>query len=395
MLKFQRNKLVSIFQDKPDELRVHGLLDDHIFGLEIDIAIKLNDLSIASIQGKWNREETPECSRALPFLEAAMGFKINNETLAQQINKVVSRKACPHFANLLLECCLAARDAIHVIQWRAAQSDQTDLSFKDHLAGAGTAEKEQQPVVAEDPTPDKGDKRISISESTRKLEKKDSGDFYVDLHTHSFPASQCSTADVHDLIREAQRIGLDAICLTDHNHVWQSDDIEDLRQKHGFHVFRGNEITTDQGDMLVFGMHRDVNGIINQVELKQMVDDAGGFMIAAHPFRGFLVFNTSQIGMTVEKAMQRPAFQQVHALETLNGKVTKQENKFAAKVAAGMKLPATGGSDAHAVSDVGKYVTCFHQSIETEPALVAALQKRDFKPFQYRQRMTQGEQNAG
>ena len=93
--------------------------------------------------------------------------------------------------------------------------------------------------------------------------------------------------------------------------------------------------------------------------------------------------------------MQRPAYQHVDALEVLNGKVTKQENSFAAKVAAGMGLPATGGSDAHALGDVGKYVTCFQRKIENEQELVAALKKGDFKPFQYRQLMTQGEQNVG
>ena len=98
MLKFQRNKLVSIFQDNPDELRIHGLLDDHIFGLEIDVMVRIDDSTIHFIDGKWNREETPECSRAVPFLQAAMGFKTDSKNLPQQINKVVSRQSCPHFA---------------------------------------------------------------------------------------------------------------------------------------------------------------------------------------------------------------------------------------------------------------------------------------------------------
>jgi len=393
MLKFQRNKLVTVYQDKPGVVHVHGVLADDIFDLEIDFAVQIDEMSIVSIQGKWNREETPECSRALPFLEAANGFNIASDTLAQQINKVVSRKACPHFANLLLECCLAAKEAIGVVQFTVAQKEQQDLTFADYRANAEAVEKIKPPIVTAGGSPQK--EHVALSEPQRKPMRKSSRDFYIDLHTHSFPASQCSSAGVDELIVEAKRIGLDAICLTDHNIVWSPADVADLIQKHGFPVFRGNEITTDQGDMLVFGMQEDVKGIINLGDLKKMVDSAGGFMIAAHPFRGFLVFNTSQIGMTVEKAMQRPAFQQVHALEVLNGKVTKQENRFAEKVATGLGLPTTGGSDAHAVGDVGKYVTCFQRKIENDQELVAALQTGDFTPFRYRQHIMRGEQRVG
>ena len=392
MLKFQRNKLVSVYQDNPKEVRVHGLLEDDIWGLEIDLTVCMDDLTIATIQGKWNREETPECSRALPLMKVAKGFKIDSETLGQQINKVVSRQACPHFANLLLECCQAAKEAVGVIQFTAAQKNQNDLTFADYLADGEGEKKKQQPANSQEA---EQKERISISESPGKSEKKESGDFYIDLHMHSYPASQCSTVNIDELIIEAKKIHLDAICLTDHNHVWPLNEIEELKQKHGFQVLRGNEITTDQGDMLVFGMYQDIKGIINLSALRKMVEAAGGFMIAAHPFRGFLVFNTSQIGMTVEKAIQRPVYQQVDAMEVLNGKVTRQENDFAAQVASGMKLSATGGSDTHAIGDVGRYVTCFQQKIESEQDLVTALKKGNYKPFMYRKFRQQGEQDAG
>ena len=381
MLKFQRNKLVSIFQDNPDELRIHGLLDDHIFGLEIDMMVRMDDLSIHFIDGKWNREETPECSRAIPFLQEAKGFRIDNKDLPQQINKVVSRTSCPHFANLLLECCTAALEAIQVIQWNLARSEQPELTFEAYVTGAETETAEKQPAES----------KMMIAGGNEALPKrierqpqKIAGGYVIDLHVHSFPASQCSSVSVDDLIQEAKRIQLDAICLTDHNHVWDPKAIEDLSQKHAFHVFGGNEVTTDQGDMLVFGMHTDVKGIIKLRDLSKMVADVDGFLIAAHPFRGFLVFNASQIGLTVEKAMQRSAYKQVHALEIMNGKVTGEENRFAGKVAAGLGLPATGGSDAHEISGVGKYATRFEHPIGNERELVQALKGGAYEPCVFR-----------
>ncbi len=381
MLKFQRNKLVSIFQDNPDELRIHGLLDDHIFGLEIDVMVRIDDSTIHFIDGKWNREETPECSRAVPFLQAAMGFKTDSKNLPQQINKVVSRQSCPHFANLLLECCTAAQEAIQIKRWEAARSGQPELTFEAYVTGAEIEAAEKQPT--ESKIKIESSKEASPKEAERQPKKITDG-FAIDLHTHSFPASQCSSINVDDLIQEAKRIQLDAICLTDHNHVWDPKVIEDLKQKHGFPVFGANEITTDQGDMLVFGMHTHVKGIIKLTELRKMVDDADGFLIAAHPFRGFLVFNASQIGLTVEKAMQRSAFKQVHALEIMNGKVTAKENQFAGEVAVGLGLPATGGSDAHEISGVGKYATRFKYPIGNEKKLVQALKGGEYTPCAFR-----------
>jgi len=292
MLKFQRNKLVSIYQDNLDELRIHGLLDDHIFGLEIDMMVGADDLTIHFIDGKWNREETPECSRAVPFLQEAVGFRIDSQDISQQINKVISRQSCPHFANLLLECCTAALEAVHVMRWQAARSDQPDLTFEGYVTGSETGTIEKQ--TAESPIKIESRNDVLPKGVDRQPHKTADG-FVIDLHSHSFPASKCSSISVDDLIQEAKRIHLDAICLTDHNHIWDPKVVEDLNQKHAFRVFRGNEVTTDQGDMLVFGMHTDVKGIIKLTDLKKMVEEVSGFLIAAHPFRGFLVFNAVRL----------------------------------------------------------------------------------------------------
>ena len=112
---------------------------------------------------------------------------------------------------------------------------------------------------------------------------------------------------------------------------------------------------------------------------------AGGVMIAAHPFRGFRTFSTDQLGLTPEKASQRSLFQSVDALEVMNGKVTPSENDFARRVASELALPGTGGSDAHAVGEVGQYATEFDTPIHDEEALVAALRSGKFHAVAYRQ----------
>jgi hypothetical protein len=88
--------------------------------------------------------------------------------------------------------------------------------------------------------------------------------------------------------------------------------------------------------------------------------------------------------MTPQKAMQKAVFKQVDALEVLNGKVTPKENQFAHQVAEGLDLPATGGSDAHEVVEVGQYATRFSKPIRNETELVEALKSDNYVAIAYR-----------
>ncbi len=212
-----------------------------------------------------------------------------------------------------------------------------------------------------------------------------SGGTTIDLHVHTSEGSPCSSAPVEALIAEARRIGLQGICLTDHNHLWQAEEVEALRRKHGFAVFRGNEVTTDQGDMLVYGLYEPIEGIIQLDELRQRSEQAGAHIVAAHPFRGFLTFNVGQLGLTTEKAMERPLFRQIDGVEVMNSKVTAEENDLALQVARGLGLPMTGGSDAHEVNEVGIYATRFPAPIRTDRELVAALRRGEGLPVAFRE----------
>ena len=108
-------------------------------------------------------------------------------------------------------------------------------------------------------------------------------------------------------------------------------------------------------------------------ELSEKVKAAGGFMIAAHPFRGFKTFGIGQLQMTVEQACKRKALEFVDAIEVGNGKLSPDENDMARKVAEELGLPGTGGSDAHRVDEVGKWLTVFEKEIRDECELVREL----------------------
>ena len=54
---------------------------------------------------------------------------------------------------------------------------------------------------------------------------------YIDLHAHTYPASDDSFISADDLIDCAKRTGLDGICLTEHDHFWLPEDVERLAKE--------------------------------------------------------------------------------------------------------------------------------------------------------------------
>ena len=380
MLKFMRNKVVDVQLRPNDALVVHGVLDDDVYSVELNLVIGLHDFVIQSLEGDWHRWTTPECPRALMFIHEAVGLRILDQDFSQTVHKVIGRKACRHFANLLLECAYSAREAALLASWDKAKSENPGLDPKEFFnrkIESIPVEPSVEPEAAREETPKTESKPVVV----RRAEGKGP---VIDLHVHTFPASQCASSDVDKVIKEAKRIGLDGICLTDHNHVWSRDDVDELRRKHGFLVLRGNEITTDQGDILVFGLEKNFQGIVPLEDLRKEVVQAGGFMIAAHPFRGFLTFGATQLGLTPEKAMERAMFSMVDSMEVLNGKVTPSENEFSSRVAAGLGFVGAGGSDAHHADEVGVYAVEFERIIENESDLIAALKDGCFTPIRFR-----------
>ncbi len=391
--EFNRNKIVEVTRLDEEQLSVHGVLTDSIYSLELNFKVLLNDLTCFEITGNWLRWTTPECPQALNFLAQAEGFCLECG-IEDRIHKSIGRTACRHFANLFIECAYGVRETVKLLRWQEARAEGLELSLAAFLSAdniAGGEPAKISPEVKADHT-DQEPAPLVASRGSDELSTQSSGvgrrseitGFIVDLHVHTAPASPCASDSVEVMIEEAKRIGLDGICLTDHNYLWSAEEIQKLCDKYKFPIFRANEIVTEQGDMLVFGFYEDVQGIITLEELKKQVAASNGFIVAAHPFRGFLTFGADDIGLTKEKAQAREMFRWVDGIESLNGKVTETENSLAREVASGLNLPATGGSDAHDKSTIGCYVTVFSRPVNNEEELLAALKSGEYQPLTFR-----------
>ena len=194
--------------------------------------------------------------------------------------------------------------------------------------------------------------------------------FAVDLHTHTRHGSNCSYMEPADLVRQARLVGLDAVCITEHNAAWDEPGLRLLAEEGPPLVFTGVEVSTELGDVLVFGANGVLHGVGRAAELRAVVDGAGGVMIAAHPFRRFFV---PGVLPSVEEALANPLFGLVDAVEVFNGVGSRREQDFAMEVASRLSMPAVAGSDSHAPHTLGCCYTAFERALATVEDLIREL----------------------
>jgi len=205
----------------------------------------------------------------------------------------------------------------------------------------------------------------------------------IDLHTHTHPGSWDSFLSPDDLIDRSRSAGLDAIVLSEHDWAWDPEEVKRLAQRHNFLVIPAMEINTEDGHILVYGMHHYKYGMHRAHELAGHVHAADGTMIAAHPYRRNHPWNydsPKEWADALERAERNGGYRFVDAMELGNGRSKTQENAFSEKIADVMGFHTTAATDSHAVADVGKAVTYFDAKIEGERDLIEAIRSGRFWP---------------
>lgn len=206
----------------------------------------------------------------------------------------------------------------------------------------------------------------------------------IDLHTHTYSGSEDSAISPDELIEAARGVGLDGLCITEHDYFWDHADISALSRRHNFLVLSGCEVNTDAGHALVFGLDRYEFGMHRVDRLRQHVDRAGGAMLAAHPYRRrFLDGDCSSpegLGSAVDAACADGFFFACDAVEVLNGRATGGETAFSLELAQRLGLGMVGGSDSHRLDHLGTVATRFHGTVTCLEELIQELKEGRFEP---------------
>ena len=206
----------------------------------------------------------------------------------------------------------------------------------------------------------------------------------IDIHTHTYPTSDDSSLTPEQLIAEAKRIGLDGVCITEHDGFWTPKDIEELSDVHNFPIFPGCEVTTEDGHLLVYGLSKYIFGMHRASFVKQLVDEAGGAIVVAHPYRrNFRAADSESPAAYYEmldKVSRNAVFGMSQAVEVLNGRGSEQENAFSHEVAKRFDMKGTGASDAHRLEDLGTFATEFQRPVHSLDDLISELKAGRFSP---------------
>lgn len=190
----------------------------------------------------------------------------------------------------------------------------------------------------------------------------------IDLHVHTRRHSLDSGLDPESLARRCLDLGLAAVCITEHNHLWSRREARELSERFRIPILRGMEVATEVGHVLVFGVEGYQPEMYSIERLRAITEAEGGAMVLAHPWR--------------DPGFRRPwseARDLFEAVEGLNGEESPNVSAYVRSMAQSVGLPVTGGSDAHTASAVGRVATLFPTGVREERQLVQGLQTGDVR----------------
>jgi predicted metal-dependent phosphoesterase TrpH len=167
----------------------------------------------------------------------------------------------------------------------------------------------------------------------------------LDPHVHSAGSYDCSTP-VEAVLAAADRAGLDAVAITDHDAVSEALRARELAPDYGVLAVPGVEVSTADGHLLGLGVESVPPPGRPLAETAGAIRAAGGVAIVPHPFH------------RTRHGARASAIGNVDLVETYNAHtIAGLRNRQAGRFARRRGYPATGGSDAHDPALVGRAFT--------------------------------------
>ncbi|MBM3309054.1 MAG: PHP domain-containing protein [Candidatus Altiarchaeales archaeon] len=160
----------------------------------------------------------------------------------------------------------------------------------------------------------------------------------LDIHVHSNYSDGIPTPE--EIVEYCKSIGLNGVAITDHDCIEGSLQACKLASK-DFTVIPGVEISAKEGHILALGIRELIEEDLSAEETVRRIHELGGIAIAAHPYDRY----RRGVGDLILKIP-------FDAVEVLNGH-TFTNTKNPEKIALQAKLPKVGGTDAHALGEIG------------------------------------------
>ena len=165
----------------------------------------------------------------------------------------------------------------------------------------------------------------------------------IEFHCHTI-FSPDSISFLEGLIEAAQTKGIDRLVITDHNTIRGAVVAKQMAPEL---IIIGEEVRTSKGDMIGVFVKEEVPRGLSPARTIELLRSQDAFIIAAHPFDRY------RSGWEMCDLLE--ILPHVDAIEIFNALCISPEfNTMAGRFAAEYGVPGVVGSDAHAVSDVGR-----------------------------------------
>jgi hypothetical protein len=133
MNSFQRSQVVGAEFIDDNTIRFNGIQEDHIYGMEIAMEVRIDDGKIVKINGTMKRYTNFVCPQAVSVLQTAVGLSLRQPGWDKQVMREIGRKGCEHFAEIVIECGRCLDQAVKARDLYLACSMNPDLDQQDYL----------------------------------------------------------------------------------------------------------------------------------------------------------------------------------------------------------------------------------------------------------------------
>jgi predicted metal-dependent phosphoesterase TrpH len=195
----------------------------------------------------------------------------------------------------------------------------------------------------------------------------------VDLHTHTYPASDCSHISYRDYIAWCVDNQVEAIALTNHGDISDNRRLAPALAAEGVLLIDGVEISTLFGDFVIFSPDLDYLETLRSVQEAPRPGDVPDHaaVVWVHPGAG-----GGRSGSAYYPGIENMVAGVIDAVEVFNGTWLDQRYVgIAEQIADVLGVARTGGSDAH---DAAELMACFTEipgPVTSTADVVRALQQ--------------------
>jgi predicted metal-dependent phosphoesterase TrpH/glycosyltransferase involved in cell wall biosynthesis len=167
----------------------------------------------------------------------------------------------------------------------------------------------------------------------------------ADLHMHTEHSHDCAVP-VPDLLEHAERIGLGAIAITDHNVFSGALEAVELARDLELTVVPGEEVKTDAGEVIGLFLKEEIPRGMSFGDTITAIREQGGVVYLPHPFDRM---HTIPDASTLHRHLA-----EIDVFEVFNARLLFESmNDEAMRFARKYNLTMGAGSDAHVLQGVG------------------------------------------